>query len=415
MTAKRKCPKCGAEQSSSTMQGLCPDCVIKVTLGPLTEDAPAPHSGSRLRYFGDYELLEEIACGGMGVVWRARQISLNRLVAVKMIRAGLLAGDTEVRRFHAEAEASASLDHPNIVPLYEVGEHAGQQYFSMKLITGLSLAAGMQAGCRSKAHCPDHRSGAAFVPGRLRCCASAVRLLAKVSRAVHHAHQRGILHRDLKPGNILVDAQGEPHVTDFGLAKVLTEANPLATLNPQLTLSGAVLGTPSYMAPEQAAGKTHTLTTAADIYSLGAILYEMLAGQPPFKAATPLETLRLVTEQEPARPKSLNAFVDPDLETICLKCLEKDPQHRYGSAQGLAEDLDRWLRYEPILARRSTALERVMKWTQRHPARAATVAAFHLVLLLGAGGVLWEWREANYHRGIAEAALRQSQTHLPPC
>lgn len=410
MTSKRKCPQCGAEQASSALQGLCPDCVIKVTLGsfaglaPTEPSLPSPPK-SRLRYFGDYELLEEVAHGGMGVVWRARQISLNRIVAVKMIRAGLLADDAEVRRFHAEAEVAASLDHPNIVPLYEVGEHAGQQYFSMKLIEGNSLAARVQAGCWSKTHCPDHRPGAAFIPGRLRCCASAARLLAKVARAVHHAHQRGILHRDLKPGNILVDAHGEPHVTDFGLASHLESET-------HFTMTGAVLGTPSYMAPEQAAGRVHSLTTAADIYSLGAILYEMLAGQPPFKAATPLETLRLVTEQEPARPKTLNAFVDPDLETICLKCLEKDPQRRYGSAEALAEDLERWLRYEPIHARRSTALERVVKWTQRHPARAATLAASGLVLLLGAGGVLWQWREANHHRSLAEAALHQSQESL---
>jgi WD40 repeat protein len=366
------------------------------------EQGPGPR---RLRYVGDYELLEELARGGMGIVYRARQISLNRLVAVKMIRAGLFAGDGDVQRFHIEAEVAASLDHPNIVPLYEVGEHAGQQYFSMKLIEGRSLASLVEGGCGFTTHCPNHREGIPRIPGRRRCCASAARLVAKAARAVHHAHQRGILHRDLKPGNILVDAAGEPHVTDFGLAKCLVDDPRSAARTPHLTLSGAVLGTPSYLAPEQATGQVVPLTTAADIYGLGAILYEMLTGRPPFQAATALETLRLVADEEPARPRRVNAFVDPDLEAICLKCLEKDPRHRYGSADALAEDLERWLRHEPIRARPSSPARRLMKWMHRRPAQAATLVALVGAVLLGATGVLWQWR-------VAARALQQSQESL---
>ena len=359
----------------------------------------------RLRYFGDYELLEELAIGGMGIVYRARQISLNRIVAVKMIRAGLLAGDAEVRRFHAEAEAAASLDHPNIVPLYEVGEHGGQQYFSMKLIEGGTLTARIRDGCWFQQHCIAHRSLSVFAPGRTRCCSVAAALIAKVARAVHYAHQRGILHRDIKPGNILLDAQGDPHITDFGLALRLESET-------HFTMTGTVLGTPNYMSPEQAAGKVNQLTTATDIYSLGAILYELLTGQPPFRAGTPLETLCRVVEEEPARPGTLNLKTDRDLETICLKCLEKDPQRRYHSAAELADDLDRFGRCEPILARRSSVTERMIKWTRRHPVHAAGSAALLFALLAGVAGITWEWRRADRQAALAEQRAEESRDRL---
>jgi hypothetical protein len=310
-----------------------------------------------VRYFGDYELLGEIARGGMGVVYRARQMSLNRPVALKMILAGCLASADDARRFRTEAEAAANLDHPNIVPVYEVGEHEGQHYFSMKLVEGENLAAQMP---RLVA---DHREGA--------------RLLAVVAGAVHHAHQRQVLHRDLKPANILLDRAGEPHVTDFGLAKVTTADN-------RLTQSGAVVGTPSYMSPEQAAG-TKGLTAAADVYSLGAILYELLTGQPPFRGETPVKTILQVLEQEPDPPSKLNPMIYPDLETICLKCLEKDPQRRYASAEELAQDLGRFLAGEPVSARALGEWESAVRWAWKHPIIAV------LALLTAAGTLLLQF------------------------
>jgi WD40 repeat protein len=306
--------------------------------------------------FGDYEILGEIARGGMGVVYRARQISLNRPAALKMIRSGELASGDEIQRFRAEAEAAANLDHPNIVPIYEVGEHDGQYFFSMKLIEGNNLAR----------HISD------FTPSPRK----AAQLLVTVARAVHVAHQRGILHRDIKPANILLDADGQPHVTDFGLAKKVESDDGL-------TVTGAVIGTPKYMAPEQARAEKH-LTTAVDIYALGAVFYELLTGRPPFVADTLLETLRLVVDAEPASPRAINPKIDRDLATICLKCLQKRPALRYGSAEALAEDLERWLAGVPILARPSGTFERLIKWARRRPAAAALLG----VGALAAGVIL---------------------------
>jgi tetratricopeptide (TPR) repeat protein len=312
--------------------------------------------GTAVRYFGDYEILQESGRGAMGVVYRARQVSLNRPVALKMIKAGVLADDSELRRFQNEAEAVALLDHAGIVPVYEVGDHDGQKYFSMKLVEGGNLAEQL-ASIRA-----NPRAAAA--------------LLAETAEAVQHAHMRGILHRDLKPANILIDSEGHPHVTDFGLAKRVDR-------DVEMTETGMVLGTPAYMSPEQASGRRGTITTATDVYGLGAILYAILAGRAPFRGNSVMETLDAVRAKPPEPPTKFNAKVPRDLETICLKCLEKDPRRRYGSAQALADDLHNWLDSRPITARRVSTPERAWLWCKRRPAVAAMSAMALLSLIAG--------------------------------
>src|SRR5262245_6306769 len=328
---------------------------------------PAPPSQAETfpQTFGDYELLEEIGRGGMGVVYKARQISLNRVVALKRIRAGQLASPEEVARFRREAEAAAGLDHPHIVPIYEVGEHAGQHYFTMKLIEGGNLNAHLARFADAKA---------------------TANLMIQIARAVHHANQRGILHRDLKPGNILIDAEGQPHVSDFGLAQSIEK-------EAKLTQSGAIVGTAEYMAPEQARGEKG-LTTAADVYGLGAILYVLLTGKPPFQGDYNWETLKKVVEDEPVAPRSINRKVNRELEAICLKCLEKGPQSRYTSAESLAGDLEGSLHGRPISAQATGTIGRVIKWARRRPGFAAFVGtAAVLFLTLAIGGPVVAVRE----------------------
>jgi hypothetical protein len=316
--------------------------------------AGAPDVGTRVQYFGDYELLEEIARGGMGVVWRARQTSLKRDVALKMIRNGALAGPDEVARFLREAEAAANLQHPNIVAIHEVGEHDGQHYFSMDYVAGRDLGTVVKDGPLS----PQ----------------AAARYLKIIAEAVHFAHQRGTLHRDLKPQNVLIDASDQPRVTDFGLAKIMKDDS-------RMTQSGVVMGSPSYMPPEQAGGRHSDLGPASDVYSLGAMLYELLTGRPPFRGSTPMATLLEVLEAEPTAPRRLKADIPPDLETICLKCLEKSPSARYATARALAEELDRFLKGEPIQARPASAVRRLVSWARRHPGALAALAALVVVTL----------------------------------
>jgi serine/threonine protein kinase/tetratricopeptide (TPR) repeat protein len=307
--------------------------------------------------FGDYELLEVIGRGGQGVVYRARQKSLNRTVALKVIGLGQWSTEAHLKRFRREAEAAATLDHPGIVPIYEVGERDASCYFSMKLIEGGQLDA------------PGNRE-----PMPIR---RAVEVIAKVAHTVHYAHEHSILHRDIKPGNILLDREGEPHLTDFGLARLVeTESTVTRTME--------VLGTPSYMAPEQAVGNNAGVGRMADVYGLGAVLYQLLTGHPPFAGGTTYETIKLLLDTEPRQPRLWNSKIDRDLSTICLKCLEKDPKRRYSSALALAEDLERWLKHEPINARPIGIFGRGRKWIRRNPTSALLAAS--LVALAAAAG-----------------------------
>src|SRR5438093_8806467 len=361
----RTCRKCGAKIFSDTPEALCARCVLKSALGnfpdsavaggvdPGCSDTPsaanengAPHNRKTARAaellgeLGDYELLEEVGRGGQGVVFRARQKSLNRTVALKVISLGQWASKAHLKRFRLEAEAAAHLEHPGIVPIHEVGERDGQCYFSMKFVEGGQLDEVVRRAPMSI------RQGA--------------ELIANVARTVHYAHEHGILHRDIKPGNILLDQKGEPHLTDFGLARLVeSESSVTHTLE--------VLGTPSYMAPEQAVGNNAAISSVTDVYGLGAVLYQLLTGQPPFAGGTTYETIKLLLDTEPRQPRLLNPKVDRDLSTICLKCLEKDPQRRYSSALALAEDLERWLKHEPIQARRTGVFTRGQKWIRRNP------------------------------------------------
>jgi serine/threonine-protein kinase len=360
MPDDHKCPVCGAVIPPEVVDGQCVNCLLSLGLSG---------ASGKVNYFGDYELGGIIAEGGMGIVYRARQVSLNRPVALKMIRAGQFATAAEVERFRAEAEAAANLEHPNIVPICEVGEHEGQQYFSMKLIEGRDLRRRIEDGEFRSATPEGTVSKAVARKTQIRIAT----LLAKAAHAVHFAHQRQILHRDLKPANILLDERGEPYVVDFGLAKLLGGV-------PGDTRTRQILGTAEYMSPEQARAEKR-LTTGADIYSLGAVLYHLLTGRPPFQADSPLETLQLVMHTEPARPATVNPLVDRDLETICLKCLEKDPNRRYESAAALAEDLELWLAGKPIKARPVGAWERTAKWLRRNPVKTALVAAILLAVV----------------------------------
>ncbi len=287
---------------------------------------------------GDYQLLYELGRGGMGVVFKARDGKLNRFVAVKMILPGAMPDETDLERFQTEAAAAAGLKHPNIVAVHAVGQQDGRWYYCMDLIEGPSLAKRLASGP---------------LPGR-----AAARYLVGVARGIDHAHKNGVLHRDLKPANILLDADDQPHVADFGLAKQMSRDHQ------GCTRTGAVLGTPSYMAPEQASGSKE-IGPACDIYGLGALLYELLTGRPPFQAETPLDTLMQVLERDPAPPRLLNHKVDRDLETICLKCLQKDPARRYPSAAMMADDLERYLNGESIRARTFSMIDRIA-WTLEH-------------------------------------------------
>jgi TolB-like protein/Tfp pilus assembly protein PilF/predicted Ser/Thr protein kinase len=380
-TATTVCGRCGATVSGDATREVCPACLLETGLGLLDDKSvagvadagpsdslhtpdgkKAARSAKIISDFGDYELLEEIGRGGQGVVYRAHQKSLNRIVALKVIGLGPWTTERHLKRFRREAEAAASLEHPGIVPIHEVGERDGQCYFSMKFVEGGQLD-----------EIVKHE------PLSIR---RAVELVAKVARTVHYAHEHGILHRDIKPGNILLDRGGEPHLTDFGLAR-LVEADSTVTG----TLD--VLGTPSYMAPEQAAGNNTEISCNTDVYGLGAVLYQLLTGHPPFAGGTTYETVKLLLEAEPRPPRQLNPKIDRDLSTICLKCLDKDPKRRYSSALALAEDLEHWLKHEPIRAKPSGLFTHTRKWVRRNP---STTVLVTLLLALAAGLSVTIWK-----------------------
>src|SRR6266542_608360 len=373
ITAVKFCRKCGAAIPPDSPEHSCGACLLETGLGADEAVAGVDDPGPRmpmLMDFGDYELLEQIGRGGQGVVFRARQKSLNRIVALKVIGLGNWATEAHLKRFRLEAEAAARLEHPGIVPIHEVGERDGSCYFSMKFVEGGQLDTVVRRE--------------AMPPRR------AAELIAKVARTVHYAHEHGILHRDIKPGNILLDRKGEPHLTDFGLARLVESESTV-------TRTMEVLGTPSYMAPEQAAGNNAAIGSATDVYGLGAVLYQLLTGQPPFAGGTTYETIRLLCDTEPRNPRILNPKINRDLSTICLKCLEKDPKRRYSSALALAEDLERWLKHEPIAARRTGLLTRSGKWMRRNPTSALLAAS--LVALIAAVG--WNvWKSELIHRRV---------------
>jgi hypothetical protein len=393
MKPDNHCPECGSVIPDGQPKALCPHCALNGVLKlaarrperPLSTDETSAFPDQVQRDFGDYELLEEIARGGMGIVYRARQKSLDRIVAVKLLLLGQYASEEFIHRFRIEASAAASLRHPNIVAIHEVGVHQGQHYFAMDFVDG-----------------PDLAQLVRDQPLTAKRAASYVKTIAE---AIHFAHTRRILHRDLKPSNVLIDSNGQPRVTDFGLAKNLASDS-------ELTLTGQVIGSPSFMPPEQALGKRSKMGPASDVYSLGAILYHALTGRPPFMGETLNATLQQLENKEPIAPRLLVASVPTDLETICLRCLEKEPAQRFQSAQELAEELARFLRDEPIHSRPVSAPEKIWRWCRRKPALATTLILLQLVFALGLAGIVWQWRLAEKARATEAKARQQAERAL---
>ena len=396
------CVRCGAKLRPHAAEGLCTRCLLENGLeAPLdrpdarfsawspTGDSAIDSDGfppnqEAVRSFGDYELLEEIARGGMGVVYRARQSSLGRIVALKMILAGPFASKQIIQRFRGEVAAAALLQHPNIVAIHDVGLHDGQHYFSMDYIEGQNLSQ--------------------LVGTRPLPPAKAARYVKLIAEAIHYAHQQGILHRDLKPSNVLVDASDQPRITDFGLAKRLEGDS-------SITGTGQMLGSPNFMPPEQASSQRGKVGRSSDVYGLGAILYHLLTARPPFQAESFESVIHQLLNAEPVSPRLLNSSVPPDLETICVKCLQKEPSSRYQSAQELADELGRFLRHEPIQARPVTPAERVWRWCRRKPAIASLSAATILLLLAVAIGSPIAALRINRERQQAEENLYAADMH----
>ncbi|HYG22499.1 MAG TPA: serine/threonine-protein kinase [Verrucomicrobiae bacterium] len=384
--AAKICPTCGGEIPRDISFQQCPRCLLELCCLPPA--APVPEAESASKHFiqgvpfGDYEILERLGHGGMGVVYKARQRSLDRIVALKSVRMGDLASPADLARFRREAEAAAKLDHPRIVPIYEVGEHEANPFLVMRYIPGWSLAEKL----------PEFTNASDVRAGQIQ----SARILATMARAVHYAHGRGVLHRDLKPSNILLDRDLEPYLSDFGIAQ-------LADQESALTQTAELIGTPSYMSPEQAAGKR--VDCRADIYSLGAILYEILTGRPPFQGARPVETLRQVIHDEPLNPRAINCRSDPELSIVALKCIDKDPARRYPTAIAFAEDLERWLRREPVLAHAPSPALRARRWLARNPLLALLIAGL-VVGITVTSYLLVRTQEEQRRKSIALAILR---------
>lgn len=374
MPALSQCPACRQPIPPDAPGGQCPSCLLAIAARPQAAGTawPPPGFDGGERRCGDYALGRQIGAGGMGVVYEAQQPGRKSKVAIKLIRDVLGASPALLCRFTIEAEAVARLDHPNIVRVHEVGECNGHPFFSMDFIEGESLSDKLAQG-----RFPFDWSGAdATSAEQRRRLETIAHFMAKTARAVHHAHERGVLHRDLKPSNILIDEQGEPHLTDFGLAKILQ--SPADQQQPVPTAPGDLPGTAPYMPPEQVAGGE--ATRAWDIYSLGAVLYELLTGRPPFGGNTPLEMFRQIAEHDPRRMRGLNRRIPADLETICRKCLEKDPHHRYSSAAAVGDDLERWLASQPIRARPPSLARQVRRWIRRNPIGTALIVSLCLGL-----------------------------------
>jgi WD40 repeat protein len=381
------CPVCGRAIEATNPGGQCAFCLLQLglsdSLGPTAGDEKLGTPDFFLRQgvlpaFGDYVLEAEIARGGMGVVYRARQISLDRSVAIKMILAGQLASPEMIQRFKVEAQSASRLRHPGIIPIYEIGEWETQHYFSMELVDGASLAQCME-DFRLK---ENARNGE-----RKHQQIAIAELMCQVARALDFAHQRGVLHRDVKPSNILIDEHGHPRLTDFGLAKLKGQ--------PGATSDTSVLGTPGYAAPEQGTGAEEDWTTAADVYAFGATLYQLLTGKPPFSGPTALATLRMAGEKRPVTPRQINPAVHRDMETIAMRCLEIKPQDRYHSAEAVAEELERFVKGQPILARPIGRIEQLLKWCRQNPALSASLLLLAVAIAVGTGAAIWQARRVQ--------------------
>src|SRR5262245_10804428 len=368
----RECARCGAPLMSWSLASVCWSCMLESTTSSKVSPklaSTATADASPRTSFGDYVLEEEIAHGGMGVVYRATQQRLGRTVAVKVLLLGRHSSDERIERFRREAQSVAALRHPNIVTIHEVGEHEGHYFFSMDYVEGRSLAEKLRAG--------------PLEPRR------SAEIACDIARAIDYAHEQGVLHRNLKPSNILLDSLGQVRITDFGLARKLDGSS-------DLTVTGQMMGTPNYLSPELAADRHSEVGPTSDVYSVGALLYELLTGRPPFLSNSLQETLLRIRDDESVSPRALNPSVDRELEAICLKCLQKNPQRRYASAGALAEDLQRWQCSEPIEARPACALEHGATWVSRHPWRAGGGGTLVLMFLVGFAGISWQGQRARF-------------------